>query len=169
MKVSPKVRAWLLLGVALALVLVAVVASRGGDDRSGETGAKAAATSTASKSTAPKPGGRTQAPDAAEQSVLAPSRVAGVPGKAYDTLVEIDAGRWPGSANAPGTKGGDTWMNRGRDLPTQDSSGKRITYQEWDVNPKRRGQDRDAERIVTGSDGSAWYTGDHYSTFTRMR
>ncbi|MQY24289.1 ribonuclease domain-containing protein [Nocardia macrotermitis] len=97
------------------------------------------------------------------------SRAAGVPEHAYQTLVEIDAGRWPGSANAPGTKGGDQWMNRAGTLAKTDSSGKAITYKEWDVNPKKRGQTRDAERIVTGSDGSAYYTGDHYKTFTRMR
>lgn len=28
---------------------------------------------------------------------------------------------------------------------------------------------RDATRIVTGSDGSAWYTDDHYATFTQIR
>lgn len=94
---------------------------------------------------------------------------AGVPEHAYQTLTEIDAGRWPGSANAPGTKGGDQWMNRGGSLPRTDSSGKAISYREWDVNPKQRGQARDAERIITGSDGSAYYTGDHYKTFTRMR
>jgi len=27
---------------------------------------------------------------------------------------------------------------------------------------------RGAERIVTGSDGRAWYTGDHYQHFTEM-
>jgi hypothetical protein len=27
----------------------------------------------------------------------------------------------------------------------------------------------DAERIITGSDGSAWYTTDHYHTFHRIR
>jgi guanyl-specific ribonuclease Sa len=44
-----------------------------------------------------------------------------------------------------------------------------ITYQEWDVNPRVASQDRDAERIITGSDGSAWYTTDHYHTFHRIR
>ncbi|SLJ74016.1 Ribonuclease precursor [Mycobacteroides abscessus subsp. abscessus] len=95
--------------------------------------------------------------------------MAGVPERAYTTLAEIDAGRWPDSANAPGTKGGERWMNRDGDLPRADAAGRAITYQEWDVNPKQRNRTRDAERIVTGSDGSAWYTGDHYQTFTRMR
>lgn len=93
----------------------------------------------------------------------------GVPAAAVSTLKKIDSGEWPAAANAPGTKGGDTWRNRDHQLPEKDAKGKAITYQEWDVNPKRRGQTRDAERIITGSDGSAWYTGDHYETFTRMR
>ncbi|RMI31769.1 ribonuclease domain-containing protein [Nocardia stercoris] len=93
----------------------------------------------------------------------------GVPDRAYVTLAEIDAGRWPGSANAPGTHGGDPWMNRSGQLPRTDPSGKTLSYQEWDVNPKRPGQTRDAQRIITDNIGDAYYTGDHYQTFTRMR
>lgn len=88
---------------------------------------------------------------------------------ALATLAEIDAGDWPDSANAPGTKGGDPWRNRDRTLPAKTGSGATVSYREWDVNPKRRGETRDAERIVTGSDGSAWYTADHYTSFVRMR
>lgn len=91
------------------------------------------------------------------------------PAAAWATLAEIDAGRWPDSANAPGTRGGDTWQNREGTLPRTDVAGAKIAYREWDVNPKRRGETRDAERIVTGSDASAWYTGDHYRSFVRMQ
>ncbi len=53
-------------------------------------------------------------------------------------------------------------------LPHTDVAGAPISYREWDVNqPGTSG--RDAVRIVTGSDGSAWYTDNHYSTFTKMR
>ncbi|WP_442791169.1 ribonuclease domain-containing protein [Mycobacterium sp. Aquia_216] len=97
-----------------------------------------------------------------------------IPKNARDVLQQVDAGKWPGSANAPGTKGGSAFENTpppGRPplLPVTDASGKPITYQEWDVNPKVPGQGRDEERIITGSDGSAWYTNDHYGTFHRMR
>jgi hypothetical protein len=97
-----------------------------------------------------------------------------IPKNARDVLQQIDAGKWPGSAGAPGTKGGSVFENTpppGRPplLPTTDASGKPITYQEWDVNPKVPGQGRDEERIITGSDGSAWYTNDHYGTVHRMR
>lgn len=96
-----------------------------------------------------------------------------VPQNVRDTLNQIDAGKWPGSANAPGTKGGSDFRNITPDgqhpLPTTDAAGKPITYQEWDVNPRGSGLDRDAERIITGSDGSAWYTTDHYQSFHRIR
>lgn len=154
---SPKT--WRLVS-ALGVLVVAVVAGllfgRGdsGTDTATTTTAKPAATS------APRP---------ADSPAATPTEVAGVPDRAWATLAEIDAGRWPDSANSPGTKGGERWMNRDGDLPRTDGSGRQITYQEWDVNPKQRNRSRDAERIVTGSDGSAWYTGDHYETFTRMR
>lgn len=92
-----------------------------------------------------------------------------IPAAAWSTLEKIDAGQWPRAANAPGTKGGDRWRNAERRLPEKDSSGKPVRYKEWDVNPKRKGHSRDAQRIITGSDHSAWYTGDHYKTFERMR
>ncbi|MCV7102700.1 PPE domain-containing protein [Mycobacterium palustre] len=92
-----------------------------------------------------------------------------VPQKVQEVLKQIDEGKWPQAANAPGTKGGRPYENEDQLLPTTDSSGKPITYQEWDVNPRVPGQVRDDERIVTGSDGSAWYTSDHYGTFRRLR
>ncbi|WP_296685318.1 ribonuclease domain-containing protein [Treponema sp. UBA3813] len=77
------------------------------------------------------------------------------------------------TGNPPnGYKGGRTFQNRGGDgyqtLPKTDSNGNPINYKEWDVNPHIQGQNRGAERLVTGSDGSAWKTTDHYKTFTQM-
>lgn len=37
-----------------------------------------------------------------------------------------------------------------------------------EVNPYVKGQNRGAERIVIGDDGSVWYTNNHYYTFTRI-
>ena len=93
----------------------------------------------------------------------------GVPDRAWQTLGHIDAGDWPDAAEAPGTRGGDVFRNREGRLPDHDDDGARIGYREWDVNPKAPNRGRDAERIVTGGDESAWYTGDHYDSFTRMR
>lgn len=91
-----------------------------------------------------------------------------VPKNVRDTLQQIDAGKWPGSANAPGTKGGGKFENREGFLPPTDASGKPIVYTKWDVNPKGDAA-RDPERTVTGSDGSAWYTDGHYGSFRRIR
>jgi guanyl-specific ribonuclease Sa len=72
----------------------------------------------------------------------------------------------------PGTKGGGTFQNDGRGggdvLPKTDADGQAIKYREWDVNPPGPGG-RDAERIVKGSDGSPYYTPDHYKTFRKIR
>ena len=54
-------------------------------------------------------------------------------------------------------------------LPAQDINRNNIQYQEWDVNPKVEGQNRGTERIITGSDGRAWYTEDHYQSFTEIK
>jgi len=43
-----------------------------------------------------------------------------------------------------------------------------INYKEYDVNPYVKGQNRGAERIIIGDDGSVWYTDNHYHTFTRI-
>ncbi|MGK8553512.1 ribonuclease domain-containing protein [Nocardia gipuzkoensis] len=159
MNLSPKmIRGLGVIGAVALALIVAVLALRGGTEVS--TSSVGPTTSTAAAPITVPRGADSASPV---------TQAAGVPQRAYATLREIDAGRWPDSANAPGTKGGERWMNRGGDLPATDSTGKPITYQEWDVNPKQPGRSRDAERIVTGSDGSAWYTGDHYKTFTRMR
>lgn len=42
------------------------------------------------------------------------------------------------------------------------------TYQEWDINPCVAGQNRGADRILTSSDGKAYYTNDHYNNFTEF-
>ncbi|WP_367865356.1 ribonuclease domain-containing protein [Pedobacter sp. WC2423] len=43
-----------------------------------------------------------------------------------------------------------------------------VAYKEYDVNPKVKGQNRGAERIIIGADGTRYYTGDHYKTFTKF-
>ena len=44
-----------------------------------------------------------------------------------------------------------------------------IKYREWDTHPLRHGVNRGAERLITGSDGSAYFTEDHYRTFKKIR
>ncbi|MFN0034362.1 MAG: ribonuclease domain-containing protein [Saprospiraceae bacterium] len=73
------------------------------------------------------------------------------------------------NGHAPdGYVGGREFQNREKHLPTKDSDGTRIRYSEWDVRPKVQGQNRGPERLVTGSDHSAYYTRDHYKTFLKI-
>ncbi|PRY32513.1 ribonuclease [Spirosoma oryzae] len=67
-----------------------------------------------------------------------------------------------------GYVGGRTFGNYERQLPIQNSTGQRLRYQEWDVKPKIQGQNRGAERLVTSSDDHAYYTRDHYRSFTEI-
>jgi ribonuclease T1 len=85
-----------------------------------------------------------------------PSSLKGVPQKVYDLLQRLEE---RGGSPLPGYVGGREFQNRERRLP-------RGRYREYDVNPKIRGQSRDAERIVIEQrTGKAYYTGDHYRTF----
>jgi RHS repeat-associated protein len=77
------------------------------------------------------------------------------------------------SGRAPsGYKGGRTFKNDGRGggqtLPKNDASGNPITYREYDVQLYQQGVNRGTERVVRGSDGSSYYTSDHYGTFTKI-
>ncbi len=88
-----------------------------------------------------------------------------VPSKAINTLNYIKTHN-----QAPdGYVGGRVFQNREKQVPMTDDNGNKIKYQEWDVNPKISGQNRGAERIVTGSDGRSWYTSDHYRSFTLIQ
>ena len=81
---------------------------------------------------------------------------AAVPQKAY-TVADYVAK----NGKAPqGYVGGTVFQNREGLLPQG------VAYKEYDVNPKVSGQNRGAERIVLGNDGSRYYTGDHYASFT---
>ena len=81
----------------------------------------------------------------------------GVPQKAIDVLRIV---RTTGEA-PPGYVGGRVFENREGRLPAG------ADYHEFDVDP-HDGQ-RDAERlIVEWSSKKAWYTGDHYRTFTPL-
>jgi dienelactone hydrolase len=109
-------------------------------------------------------------PQAKEDSPKAkapPAKAApkGIPDKVMKVLDYVDKHGEP----MDGYEGGRTFGNFERRLPQTDDKGRRIKYREWDVNPLRPGVNRGAERLVTGSDGSAHYTDDHYSTFKKIR
>jgi dienelactone hydrolase len=111
--------------------------------------------------------GAKPAPNAAKP--MAPPKPAatasGVPEKALKVLEYVDKN---GEA-MNGYEGGRNFGNFERRLPQSASNGQRIRYREWDVNPLRQGVNRGAERLVTGSDGSAHYTNDHYASFKKIR
>ena len=88
-----------------------------------------------------------------------------VPAKVYDVLAYVRQNGQPQN----GYVGGRRFGNFENNLPRQDVSGRRIGYQEWDVNPKQKGRNRGIERLITGSDGRAWFTSDHYNTFTEVK
>jgi RHS repeat-associated protein len=94
-----------------------------------------------------------------------------LPENVKDAFNKYDENNWDGNVpgQTPGTKAGSTFQNRDGKLPTTDSTGKSITYKEHDVNNKVANQGRDSERFVSGSDGSVYYTNDHYNTFTKVK
>ena len=89
----------------------------------------------------------------------------GVPEKALAVLKYVDQ---HGEA-LPNYEGGRTFLNIEKVLPQNDTKGRRLKYREWDVNPHRPGVNRGAERLITASDGSAYFTDDHYKTFKKIR
>ena len=94
-----------------------------------------------------------------------------LPSNAKDMFNKYDASGWKGSVpgQTPGTAAGSQYLNRDAKLPTVDRAGNPITYKEFDVNNKLPNAGRDGERFVRGSDGSVYYTNDHYGTFTKIK
>ena len=109
--------------------------------------------------------------DAAKQSSKAGAKgqSSAIPANVMTVLAHVDQTGEP----LEGYEGRRKFLNLGRDgeekLPQFDARRKAIEYREWDVNPHVAGKNRGAERLVTGSDGSAYFTSDHYRTFTKIR
>jgi ribonuclease T1 len=116
---------------------------------------------------APEPAGPSPSsePAADKGKDSGPKLPPGVPAKVGKVLKYIDE-----HDEAPeGYVGGRTFLNAEKRLPQKDKRGKKIKYREWDVNPKVKGKNRGPQRLVTGSDGSAYYSPDHYKTFKKIR
>ena len=88
-----------------------------------------------------------------------------VPQKVYQTLDYIRKN----NCAPEGYVGGRHFGNFEHNLPELDANGNTIEYQEWDVNPKTAGRNRGAQRLVTGDNGKAWYTDNHYKSFTEVK
>lgn len=82
-----------------------------------------------------------------------------VPQKALDMAQLIKANN---GIQLDGYRGGVTFRNDEMVLPSG------VSYKEYDIYPYVRGQNRGAERLVFGDDGSIYYTDNHYETFTRI-
>jgi ribonuclease T1 len=67
-----------------------------------------------------------------------------------------------------GNVGGRQFGNYEELLPKINTQKKKLKYREWDIYPKKNGKNRGAERLVTSSDGNAYYTADHYSSFVKL-
>lgn len=163
---------WRVIVTGLGLVVVAavlIVTWLVGGPHDSAAPTPTTPTPTTPTPTTPGPTTAAAGPQSSIGPAVATDGSAGVPARVTRTLALIDAGAWPDAAHAPGTQGGIVFRNSEGRLPARDASGTPIAYREWDVNPKRAGRSRDAERIVTGSDGRAWYTADHYRTFVLIR
>ena len=77
---------------------------------------------------------------------------------------------WNGQVSGGPSHAGGTFRNDGSAnsaiLPAKNKNGE-ITYKEFDINQTTTG--RDSYRFIKGSDGSVYYTNDHYKTFTRIK
>jgi len=69
----------------------------------------------------------------------------------------------------PGYVGGRVFGNYEGLLPRYDARRRRLEYREWDVRPMGENHNRGAARLVTGSDGRAWYSADHYRSFVEVK
>lgn len=94
-----------------------------------------------------------------------------LPDNALEMFGKYDKAGWKGTVpgQTPGTAAGSKYLNKDGKLPTIDSTGNSMTYKEFDVNNKLPNANRDAQRFLKGSDGSIYYTDDHYSTFIKMK
>ncbi|HEY5371176.1 MAG TPA: ribonuclease domain-containing protein [Hanamia sp.] len=146
----------LILGIIIGLLIGIFI----GKQISGTSQSQIAITPTASQSS-PSPDGNAVTTNLNEGENSNPE----IPQKGYDVLKYIRANHH----SMPGYVGGRAFSNREKIVPQFDDKGNPIKYQEWDVNPKIEGQNRGTDRILTGSDGRAWYTDDHYKSFKEIK
>ena len=95
--------------------------------------------------------------------------------KEKEVFGKYEKNGWKGQygKESPSKAGGDfdnTGEGGGEILPRKDANGNNITYKEFDINRKDPvTNNRDSKRFVSGSDGSVYYTDDHYMTFKRIK
>ena len=94
-----------------------------------------------------------------------PDDLSSVPDEAWDVLDHLDTHN---GSPPNGYKGGKPYDNIPKNAECQKLP-EGISYKEYDIAPKQKGVPRNDKRIVMGSDGSVWYSSDHYKTFIRIR
>jgi ribonuclease T1 len=154
----------LVLLVAAVLLLIWFFTPAGQDDRpssgSGATSSESeseAGSGSAEPTTFPSTPPASQGTD--RESGLPLVEVSALPAAAARTLELIDAG---GPFPEPEHDGG-TFQNREELLPERPMG----YYREYTV-PTPGSDDRGARRVVAGEEGERYWTGDHYSSFSRI-
>lgn len=148
---------WLKQTVFILATLLAVACSGNGNNTAQEETQSQAHTETKAK----KPLKLTRKSD---KSHLNKNQKGEIPQKVLNVLAYVrENGRAP-----EGYHGGRKFGNFEKNLPIKDEAGSIMKYQEWDVNPKKKGQNRGAERLITSENKRAWYTRDHYDSFIEI-
>lgn len=95
----------------------------------------------------------------------------GIPDESIEVMRSIQKDGVIAQSGVKGSPGPLTFKNDGRKggerLPLVDGNDQGITYRKWGTVPGADNPKPGGERIVTGSDGSIYYSPDHYRTFMR--
>lgn len=95
---------------------------------------------------------------------------ADLPEKAKEMFDKYSDNKWQGNVagQTPGTNAGGKFNNKHGELPVLDANNKPISYNKFDINNRIEGAERDTERFIKGTDGSIYYTNDHYTTLIKV-
>jgi ribonuclease T1 len=149
---------WVLLGVVLALIVVALTLRPGPGGRAIPTAAPSVTEPIAGETAGAPPGATSASPPATLRDAAAPEAAPAIE-RAREVLAAIEA---RGGEPPAGYVGGRAFHNRERRLPAG-------RYREYDVRPRVSGQSRGPERLVVDqTTGRAYYTRDHYRTFVPL-
>ena len=104
------------------------------------------------------------------RTIIIPVSLDSLPDNVQSSCQNYQSINWSGNypGQTPGTSAGKIFDNDEDILPVTHPSGVLIEYKEFDVNNKIPGKDRDALRFLKGSDGSLYYTDNHYLTFYKI-
>lgn len=109
-------------------------------------------------------------PENSDEGIITIGRYDDLKPNVKNSFDKYNASGWKGnfSGQTQRTAAGSKWKNTKQQLPINTKNGDPITYREFDVNNRIPGMRRDAERFLYGSDGSVYYTSDHYRTFVKI-